>query len=152
MKKILLLLASGCSSRPTKEDAAQYAVWPHGGSLSAYMTAVTEQADAITASLEQDLLTQTDMNIKAQELSALWDRALYDLWTEVQRVTPKGELDRLNAEQTAWMTEKETAVHEAGKEFEGGSLYPLIVSSEAARLTRARAEALYELLKAAGME
>ena len=36
---------------------------------------------------------------------------------------------------------------DAGKEFQGGSVYPLIVNSEAAKLTQARVYRLYELLQ-----
>ena len=36
---------------------------------------------------------------------------------------------------------------EAGKEFEGGSIYPLIINEEGARLTEERVYELYELLK-----
>ena len=39
------------------------------------------------------------------------------------------------------------AVEAAGKEFEGGSIYPLIVNTEAAKLTEERTYKLYELLK-----
>ena len=40
------------------------------------------------------------------------------------------------------MEEKEKAVQAAGKEFEGGSLYPLTVSMESARITEERVDAL----------
>ena len=41
----------------------------------------------------------------------------------------------------------EAAAEAAGKEFEGGSMYPLIVNTEAARLIEERVYKLYELLK-----
>ena len=42
--------------------------------------------------------------------------------------------------------EKEEAVEKAGKEFEGGSIYPLIVNTEAAKITEERVYQLYEIL------
>ena len=43
--------------------------------------------------------------------------------------------------------EMKAAVEAAGKEVEGGSAYPLVVNSEAAKLTEERVCKLYELLK-----
>ena len=45
------------------------------------------------------------------------------------------------------VADKEAAVEEAGKEVEGGSMYPLVVNSEAAKLTEERVYELYEQLK-----
>ena len=41
----------------------------------------------------------------------------------------------------------DAAVKEAGQEMQGGSIYPLIVNSETARLTEERVLELYERLK-----
>lgn len=41
---------------------------------------------------------------------------------------------------------KEKSVEETGKEFEGGSIYPLVVNIENAKITEERAYELYELL------
>ena len=46
-----------------------------------------------------------------------------------------------------WITEKETAVNEAGKDYEGGSMYSLIIYSEAASITEERVYLLYDILR-----
>lgn len=112
-----------------------------------YLTFVKEQSDAIKTSLEQEPLTQTDMNQKSEELRALWDEALNLLLDEAKKILPEAEVEKLIAEQGTWKTDTEAAVEAAGKEFEGGSLYPLIVNTEAAKLTEERACKLYELLR-----
>lgn len=111
------------------------------------MPAAKEQSDAIKTSLEQEPLTQTDMNQKSEELRALWDEALNLLLDEAKKILPEAEVEKLIAEQNTWKTDTEAAVEAAGKEFEGGSLYPLIVNTEAAKLTEERVYKLYELLK-----
>lgn len=112
-----------------------------------YIASVKEQSDSIKTSLEQEVLTQADMNEKSRELYELWDDALNYLWGELKNCLSEEEFAKLLAEQRIWITEKEKAVEEAGKEFEGGSMYALVVNGEAAKITEERAYELYELLK-----
>ena len=44
-----------------------------------------EQSDAIRYFLENEAMTQSDMNVKSQELYTLWDDALNYLWGELQK-------------------------------------------------------------------
>lgn len=115
--------------------------------LGDYMTSLKEQSDILKASLENDELTQYEMNTKSQELYMLWDDALNYLWEELKSSLPEDEFAKLLDEQRTWITEKEKAVEEAGKEAEGGSLYTLVVNMEAAEITEKRVYELYELLK-----
>jgi len=112
-----------------------------------YITSAKEQADAIRSSLEEEVLTQTDMNVKAQELYEIWDEVLNCLWGELKNTLPEEELEILLDEQRTWIAEKEKAIEEVGKEVEGGSMYSLIVNTEAARITEERVYELYEFLK-----
>ena len=119
----------------------------HEISLDEQLASIREQADAISASLQNDPLTQTDMNLKSQELYELWDSALNAVLAALQNTLPEEELTALAEEQQAWTAEKDAAVEKAGQEVQGGSLYPLVVNSEAARLTEERVCELYERLK-----
>ncbi len=111
------------------------------------MAATEEWALTIRASLENDTLTQADMNVKAMELYETWDAALNTLWAELKDQMSEEEFEELLNEQRAWIAEKEQAVKEAGKEVEGGSLYALVVNMEAANITEERVYELYEMLK-----
>ena len=111
------------------------------------MASLKAQSDAIKTSLEEDTLSQTEMNQKAQELYVLWDDALNDLWGKLRDSLPEDEFDKLLDEQLQWIEDKENAVEEAGREYENGSLYPLVTNSEAADITEQRVYELYELLK-----
>ena len=128
-------------------EASDHAVVATWMTVEEYLTFVKEQSDAIKTSLEQEPLTQTDMNQKSEELRALWDEALNLLLDEAKKTLPETEVEKLIAEQGTWKTDTEAAVEAAGKEYEGGSLYPLIVNTEAAKLTEERACKLYELLR-----
>ena len=111
------------------------------------MAFVEEQSDSIKNYLENEAFTQDDMNVKSKELYDVWDEALNYLWGELKNYLPEEEFAELKDEQRTWITEKESAVEEAGKEFEGGSMYALAVNSEAAAITEERVYELYELLK-----
>lgn len=115
--------------------------------LDDYMTSAKERSDIIKNSLENDTLTQTDMNIKSQELYELWDEALNYLWGKLKNSLSEEDFIKLKDKQRIWITEKEKAIEESGKEFEGGSIYSLVVNSEATKITEERVYELYELLK-----
>ena len=131
---IMALFISGC----TAEE-------PDG--VAQYIADVAEQSDLIKISLEQDVLTQTEMNEKSGELYKLWDDALNYLWDELEGSLSEADFEGLLDDQTAWTAEKDDAAEEAGKGYEGGSMYPLVVNCEAARITEERVVWLYEILE-----
>jgi len=128
-------------------EAADHIVIANWMTAEEYLTFVKERADAITLSLEQDALTQTDMNLKSEELCALWDRARNLLLDEAIKTLPEAETKNLTVRQSVWEADMKVAVEAAGKEFEGGSMHALVVNSEAARLTEECVYELYKLLK-----
>ena len=128
-------------------EASDHAVVATWMTAEEYLIFVKEQSDAIKTSLEQEPLTQTDMNQKSEELRALWDEALNLLLDEAKKTLPEAEVEKLTTEQSDWEADMAAAVETAGKEFEGGSMYPLIVNTEAAKLTEERVYKLYELLR-----
>lgn len=134
---MLAVCLTGCQKSPVADT----------GNLDNYLASIKEKSDAIRTSLEQEELTQADMNQRSEELRALWEGALNRLLEEAKKALPQAEQEQLAAEQSAWTADTETAIEAAGKEFEGGSMYALIVNSEAARLTEERVSQLFELLK-----
>lgn len=143
---VLVCCLTGCRKQPVS-DAAGSTILEAEGGLADYLSSVREKSDALRLSLEQEELTQTDMNQRSAELRALWDEALNHLLDEAQKVLPGEELEQLTAEQSAWQTDMAAVVEAAGKAYEGGSLYPLVVNSEAAKLTEERVDQLYERLQ-----
>ena len=116
--------------------------------LAEYMSSVERQAEQTEAAL-QEAMTQMEMSSHAAALYTLWDDALNYLWAELKSLLPEDEFSTLLDEQLVWITNKEAAVAEAGKEFEGGSAYSMAVSIQGAQITKERVYELYELLKQA---
>lgn len=104
-----------------------------------------EWAKALKDLLENEELTQAEMNEAAAELYATWDSALNLLWNELKKDMPDDEFAKLLDEQREWIKVKEDAVAKAGAEYEGGSIYPLVVNMEAADITEKRVNELYEI-------
>ena len=111
-----------------------------------YLADIEEQSNQLKAAMQDEMLSQAELNSKAQELYVLWDGALNDLWGKLQDRLPEDQFDQLLDEQIQWIEDKETAVAEAGAPFEGGSIYPLIVNNEAAQITEDRVYELFDLL------
>ena len=128
-------------------EASDHVVIANWMTAEEYMTFVKEQSDVIKTALENDPLTQDELNEKSQELRELWDTALNHLLAEAKNVLSAEEMDTLTAGQTAWLEATETADETAGKEVEGGSMYALVMNMEAANLTEARVYEIYEMLK-----
>lgn len=117
------------------------------GRIADMMAATEEWALTVRASLENDPLTQADMNIKSKELYDIWDAALNTLWDEVKDTSSEEEFQALLEEQRTWISEKEQAVKAAGEEVAGGSMQGMVMDLKAAELTEERVYELYEMLK-----
>ena len=144
-----LLLLAGCAKEaeqaaaptPTPEVVAADDTWAKA------LQEAEAQSEAIKYSLEHDDLNQMQLNETAKELYVLWDDLLNRLWGQLERTMPEAEFAVLLQEQLTWIADKEAAVAEAGRMYEGGSIYPLIIHTEGARITEARVYELYEYLK-----
>lgn len=89
-------------------------------------------------------LTQADLNEKSHLMYQIWDTTLNEIWRILKRNLNEDEMSVLTKEQLDWITMKETSMKEAGAEFEGGSMYGMVVNQVGAELTKER---VYELLK-----
>lgn len=139
---LLCLMAVCLTSCQKKDDSAT-----DKAELANYLASVEVQSNALKSSLEKDELTQTEMNQKSGELRELWSAALTMMLDKAKSVLSEAEWNALTEEQNAWTAATETAVAAAGKDWEGGSMYPLVVNMEAANLTEARVYEIYEKLE-----
>lgn len=108
------------------------------------MSFTKERSASLENSIENEPLTQTEYNEKSGELYELWDYTLNRLWDVLKKTQDTETMQALTEEERAWISSKEAAVAEAGAEYEGGSMQPMVMNREAAKLTKDR---VYELLE-----
>lgn len=114
--------------------------------ITAELAAIEAKYTEIQGSLTEDA-TQYDYNMNALAQYELWDKELNSLWSRIKAKLDNAAMEKLTSEQKVWISEKEKAVSEAGAEYEGGSIQPMIEDQKAAAVTRERAYVLSEYLK-----
>lgn len=115
-----------------------------GESIQNRLTYMEEQSDALERDIQENAsLTQADLNVKSQELYDMWDSMLNEVWETLKQTQDAETMEKLNVQEREWIAWKERQIREAGEEFEGGSLQPMVCAQRAAELTRER---VYELI------
>lgn len=116
-------------------------------SIESELQKIEEKAAAMQEDLSSGELTQQEMNTLSLQLYQLWDNELNSIWSRLKETLDEDTMTTLTQEERDWIKTKDSAVEEAGKDAEGGSLQPLLVNDKAAELTRNRVYELAEYLK-----
>lgn len=106
-----------------------------------------EYTATLEQSIENDPLSQMELNEKSQYMYDEWDYVLNQLWKVLKRTLDADRMSALTDEQRAWIAEKEQAVDDAGAECEGGSMQPMVMNLRAAEMTKERVYELMEYLE-----
>ena len=108
---------------------------------------IISKAETDAAELEKtmnSLVTQTDMNSLSHQIYMVWDDAINEIWTLFDENLERDLFYDIQAEQIAWITEKEKELQKIVDEYNGGSITALICNTKAAEMTEER---IYELLE-----
>lgn len=109
------------------------------------ISAAEEQEAEMDKKIEQmqeEAVTQLEMNETAEETYRLWDDTLNVVWGLLEANLNEADMEVLRKEEREWIAFKNAEVQAAGEENGGGSLQPLLEAMKAAELTKAR---VYEL-------
>ena len=134
-----VLLCTACGGDQAAEQRAQ--------KLETVIAAAEEEAASLKEMLQNESLTQMEMNEVASAVYTVWDDALNTTWGMLQETLDEETMAQLQEEQRDWIAQKEAAVQAASAEVEGGSMYSMVVNSEAAEQTKERVYALAEYLQ-----
>ena len=116
-----------------------------GAEIRQGVTEAETKAKEIEDKMQTDpSLAQIDLNFLAGDLYYLWDGQLNRIWDYLKEEMEEDAFAALRDEQIAWIAEKEAAVEKAGAVYEGGSIQPMIMQTEAARITKERVEVLLQ--------
>ena len=116
-------------------------------SIESELQKIEEKAAAMQEDLSSGELAQQEMNTLSLRLYQLWDNELNSIWSRLKETLDEDTMTTLTQEERDWIKTKDSAVEEAGKDAEGGSLQPLLENDKAAELTRDRVYELAEYLK-----
>lgn len=119
--------------------------------FSSYSNTVTElseraaqeisNAEARAAELEEafkNVQIQTKMNEISGQIYNVWDDTLNVLWGMLKENLDEASMEELTQEELRWIEEKEAEAQKAGAEYEGGSMYEMVVNRKAAEMTKER--------------
>lgn len=115
--------------------------------IEAELAEIEKQDSAIFDKIQKPGVTQTEMNMAANESYKLWDDELNSIWARLENKLSSSEMEELREAQRTWIADKESAIEIAGEECGGGSIQPLIEATKGAELTRERVYELAGLLK-----
>ncbi|MBO5550498.1 MAG: DUF1311 domain-containing protein [Lachnospiraceae bacterium] len=104
---------------------------------------VLKKQEEIDSKLNSDsLMDQMTLNQTASEEYNMWDTLLNQVWQYLEVNLDEKEMNTLKEEQQKWVREKEKAMKDAGADFEGGSMQPMVEYGAGASSTRKRTESL----------
>ncbi|WP_068613271.1 lysozyme inhibitor LprI family protein [Paenibacillus tuaregi] len=84
------------------------------------------------------------MREASSEMFKRWDQALNEVYGALKQQLSKKDMAKLKTEQRRWIKQRDEEAEKAGKEFEGGTLEPVIFTATQAEMTKKRC---YELVK-----
>ncbi|WP_213621233.1 lysozyme inhibitor LprI family protein [Paenibacillus sp. J22TS3] len=84
------------------------------------------------------------MREASSEMFKRWDQALNEVYGALKQQLSKKDMAKLKTEQRKWIKQRDEEAEKAGKEFEGGTLEPVIFTATQAEMTKKRC---YELVK-----
>lgn len=130
-----------------------------GCGFSSYSNAASEASEQVeqeilnveakAAELEeafQNAQTQSELNEISGEIYKAWDDTLNVIWGILKENLDEETMRELTQEEIRWIEEKESEGQKAGAEYEGGSIYEMIVNRKTAEMTKERVYVLAEYL------
>lgn len=129
-------------TKQAEEDSSQQSLSER---IAMEISAAEEQEAEVDKKIEQmqeEAVTQSEMNETAEETYKLWNDTLNVVWGLLEANLNEADMEVLRKEEREWIAFKDAEVQAAGEENGGGSLQPLLEAMKAAELTKAR---VYEL-------
>lgn len=134
--------APGENSEQTGEDSSQQSLSERIAMEISYAEEREKEVEKEIEKMQEEAVTQTEMNETAKEMYQLWDDTLNAVWRLLEENLNEDDMEVLRKEERAWIASKDAEVQAVGLENGGGSLQPLLEAMKAAELTKTR---VYEL-------
>ncbi|MDU8967594.1 lysozyme inhibitor LprI family protein [Clostridium tertium] len=87
---------------------------------------------------EEQYQTTMGMRELAVQGYEMWDALLNEIYSELKNTLSAEDIDKLAALQIQWISDRDATAEAAGKEVEGGTLQPLVITSSKSETTKER--------------
>lgn len=87
----------------------------------------------------------TDMKEAASKEHERWDKALNEIYQELQKQLPEADMTKLKEEQLSWIKERDKAAEDAAAKYKGGTMEGLEYAATLASVTKERCYKLVEM-------
>ena len=91
-------------------------------------------------------MPQQEYNIATGDVFEKWDDLLNDVYKYLKQTMPKGEFEKLEKDEVAWIKEKEVAIESESASWRGGSAEAGIKHGVGIRYTKERCYYLISLI------
>lgn len=132
---VLALTLIGCQKSYINEEKAEEFL-SEAAKIEEYSETVYETA-----------MTQMELNIGSGNILTKWDELLNEIYTYLGDNMNKKDFAALEEDELLWIAEKEAAIEEAAKEWEGGSGETMIRNGTASSYTKDRCYYLISIVK-----
>ena len=95
----------------------------------------------------KNTITQTDINIESRNIFLKWDELLNEIYTYLSDNMDKDDFAALEEDELSWIAEKEAAIEDAAKAWEGGSGEAMVRNVTASDYTKDRCYYLISIVK-----
>ena len=108
---------------------------------------VEDEAKELNKKLQNDTMSQMEMNQTSGQIYELWDGLLNRQWKRLKEMLPESEMNALKKEQKKWIRKKGKKLKKIEKENGGGTITPLEQNLAAAEMTEKRVRKLLKYFK-----
>ncbi len=115
--------------------------------ISDELAKVEKQAEEIEYKLQNESLTQFEMNKLSGELYTLWDDELNTIWKRLKETLDTDTMQKLTEEERQWIKDKDKQVESDGDTVGNGTARPMVEAMTGVELTKDRVYELTEYLK-----
>ncbi len=87
---------------------------------------------------EEQYQTTIGMRQLASQEYEMWDTLLNEIYSELKNTLSTEDMGNLTALQVQWISDRDSTAEATGKEVEGGTLQPLVITSSKSETTKER--------------
>ena len=132
---VLSLALMGCQKSYISEEKAEE------------FLAKAAEIEEYSENVYETAMSQTEINIETGNILTKWDELLNEIYTYLSDNMETDDFAKLEKDELSWIAEKEAAIEEAAKDWEGGSGEAMVRNGTASSYTKERCYYLISIVQ-----